>query len=123
MTRFRFGVSGSKVHRYRFKVYNVDELKCPYCLSDNEVRFVLCCPAFDDFIYRFIQPKCFNNSCECRFALLLAKQNERILNNLALFLYKATTTTTTTKTAIVKNLNVHYEPIIKNVIILIFSTA
>ena len=33
----------------RFKVYNVDELKCPLCLSavDNEAHFVLCCPAFD----------------------------------------------------------------------------
>ena len=47
LTRFRFGVSDIKEHRSRFKVYNVDELKCPLCLSaaDNEVHFVLCCPA------------------------------------------------------------------------------
>ena len=50
MTRFRFGVSDIKVHKSRFKFYNVDELKCPLCLSavDNEVHFVLCCPALDD---------------------------------------------------------------------------
>ena len=35
LTRFRFGVSDVKVHRSRFKLYNVDEL--------NEVHFVLCC--------------------------------------------------------------------------------
>ena len=29
LTSFRFGVSDIKVHRSRFKVYNVDDLKCP----------------------------------------------------------------------------------------------
>ena len=91
LTRFRFGVSDIKVHRSRFKVYNVDDLKCPLCLSavDNEVHFVLCCPAFDDLRYEFIEPKYFNNPCEFRLALLLATQNERALKNVALFLYKA----------------------------------
>ena len=91
LTRFRFGVSDIEVHRSRFKVYNVDDLKCPLCLSavDSEVHFVLCCPAFDDLRYEFIDPKYFNNPCEFRLALLLATQNERALKNLALFVYKA----------------------------------
>ena len=69
----------------------MDELKCPLCLSavENEVHFVLCCPAFEDLRYEFIESKSFNNPCEFRFALLLATQNERALKNLALFLYKA----------------------------------
>ena len=59
LTRFRTGVSYIKVHRSRFKVYNGDDLKCPLCLSDvdNEAHFVLCCPAFDDLRYEFIEPK------------------------------------------------------------------
>ena len=91
LTRFRFGVSDIKVHRSRFKVYNVDDLKCPLCLSavDYEVHFVLCCPAFDDLRYEFIEPRYFNNPCEFRLALLLATQNERAPKNLALFVYKA----------------------------------
>ena len=91
LTRFRFGVSDIKVHRSRFKVYNVNDLKCPLCLSavDSEVHFVLCCPAFDDLRYEFIEPKYFNNPCEFQLALLLATQNERALKNLALFVYKA----------------------------------
>ena len=91
LTRFRFGVSDIKVHRSRFKVYNVDDFKCPLCLSavDSEVHFVLCCPAFDDLRYELIEPKYFNNPCEFRLALLLATQNERALKNLALFVYKA----------------------------------
>ena len=91
MIRFRFGVSDIKVHKSRFKVYNVDDLKCPLCLSavDNEVHFVLCCPAFDDLRYEFIEPRYFNNPCEFRLVLLLATQNERVLKNHALFVYKA----------------------------------
>ena len=91
MTRFRFGVSDIKVHKSRFKVYNVDDLKCPLCLSavDNEVHFVLCCPAFDDLRYEFIEPKYFSNPCEFQLVLLLDTQNERALKNLALFVYKA----------------------------------
>ena len=91
LTRFRFGVSDIKVHRSRFKLYNVDELKCPLCLSavENEVHFVLCCPAFEGLRHEFIESKYFNNPCEFRLALLLDTQNERALKNLALFLYKA----------------------------------
>ena len=61
MTRLRFGVSDKKVHRSRFKVYNVDDLKCPLCMSavDNEVHFVLCCPEFDGLRYEFIEPNIF----------------------------------------------------------------
>jgi len=92
LTRFRFGVSDIKVHRSRFKVYNVDDLKCPLRLSavDNEVIFflLLCCPAFDGLRYEFIEPKYFNNPCKFRLALLLATQIERALKNLALFCIK-----------------------------------
>ena len=81
LTRFRVEVSDIKVHRSRFKLHIADEFKCPLCLSavDNEVHFVLCCPAFDDLY----------NPCEFRLALLLATQNERALKNLVLFVYKA----------------------------------
>ena len=91
LTRFRFGVSDIKVHRSRFKLHIVDELKCPLCLSavDNEVHFVLCCPMFDDLRYKFIESKYFNSPCEFWLALLLATPNKRALKNLALFVYKA----------------------------------
>ena len=86
LTRFRYGVSDIKVHSSRFKVCNVDELKCPLCLSavDNEVHFVPCCPEFDDLRYKCIDPKYCNNPCEFWLALLLATQNEPALKNLAL---------------------------------------
>ena len=36
LTRLRFGGLDIKVHRSRFKLYNVDELKCSLCLSAVE---------------------------------------------------------------------------------------
>ena len=38
-------------------------MNCSLCLSamDNEVRFVLCCPAFDDLRYEFIESKYFKS--------------------------------------------------------------
>ena len=79
LTRFRVEVSDIKVHRSRFKLHNADEFKLCLSAVDNEVHFVLCCPAFDDLY----------NPCESRLALLLATQNERALKNLVLFVYKA----------------------------------
>ena len=90
---FKFNIISipAKVHRSRFKVYNVDELKCPLCLSavDNKVHFAVCSPAFDDLRYELIDPKYFNNPCEFRLALLLATQKEHALKNLALCVKKA----------------------------------
>ena len=70
----------------------MDDLKCPLCLAavDNEVHFVLCCPAFDDLRYEFIEPRYFNSPCEFRLVLLLATQNERALKNLALCIRHST---------------------------------
>ena len=72
LTRLRFRVSDIKMHRPRFKADNVDELKCPLCLSAeyNEDRFILFCPAFDDLRHQFIDPRYFSNPCEFRLALL-----------------------------------------------------
>jgi hypothetical protein len=91
LTRLRFGVSDITVHRSRYSVHKDEELKCPLCQSpvENEVHFVLCCPAFDDLRYEFIQPKYYNNPSEFRMTLLLAAQNERTMRNFAFFLYKA----------------------------------
>ena len=46
LTRFRFGVSDIKVHRSRFKLYNVDELKCPIVsFGCGKMKSILFCVA------------------------------------------------------------------------------
>ena len=66
-------------------------MNCPLCKSANEdeVHFVLCCPAFDDLRTQSIPLKYFRHPNLFRLGLLLATQNENILRNLCVYLYKA----------------------------------
>ena len=91
MTRFRFGISDIAVHHNRYKNVTDDALKCPLCKHANEddVHFLLCCPAFSDLRQQFIPPKFYENPCLFRMTLLLAKQNENVLKNLCIYVYKA----------------------------------
>ena len=92
LTRYRFGISDICVHCMRYKS-NVTamELMCPFCSIsiENEVQFVLCCPGLDDLRRRYIHQKYFNFPSDFRLTLLLSTKNERTLQNLALYLYKA----------------------------------
>ena len=66
-------------------------MNCPLCNSadEDEVHFVLCCPAFDDLRKQFIPLKYYRHPNLFRLGLLLATQNENILRNLFVYLYKA----------------------------------
>ena len=113
-----------KVHRSRFKLYNVDELKCPLCLlfvSVSQVHFLLCCPSFSDLRYEFIESKYFDNPYEYRFTLLLATRNERALKCLLCFYIKHSAEG---KLCYREEQNVHYDLIFKDIIIIIsFASA
>ena len=63
----------------------------PFCSIsiENEVHFVLCRPGLDDLRRRYIHSRYFNFPSDFRFTLLLSTKNERTLQNLALYLYKA----------------------------------
>ncbi len=91
LTKFRCGVSDIKVHRHRYKNLNIVDMNCPLCNSadEDEVHFVLCCPAFDDLRKQFIPLKYYRYPNLFRLGLLLATQNENILRNLCVYLYKA----------------------------------
>ena len=92
LTRFRFGIFNIFVHGMRYKSnVTTRELMCPFCSIsiENEVHFVLCCPGLDDLRGRYIRPKYFNFPSDFRLTLLLSTKNERTLQNLALYLYKA----------------------------------
>ena len=92
LTRFRFGISYIFVYSMRYKSsVTARKLMCPFCSIsiENEVHFVLCCPGLDDLRRRYIHSKYFNFPSDFRFTLLLSTKNERTLQNLALYLYKA----------------------------------
>ena len=64
MTRFRFGISDIAVHHNRYKNVPDDALTCALYKHANEddVHFLLCCPAFIDIRQQFIPPK-YENPC------------------------------------------------------------
>ena len=57
--KIRCGVSDIEVYRNRDKNLNTVHVYCPLCNSadEDEVHFVLCCPAFDDLRKQFIPLK------------------------------------------------------------------
>ena len=90
-TRFRLGVSTLAVHQHRYKVTPDDSLVCPLCRTskEDEMHFVLCCPALQDIRIKYIQPKYYRHPCIFKLCLLMASTKQSDVLNLALFLEKA----------------------------------
>ena len=90
-TRFRLGISELNVHRFRYKKANDLDLLCPLCkeVKEDELHFVLVCPALQGIRETFIQPKYYMHPCLFRLSLLLACTNVNTVRNLSLYLYKA----------------------------------
>ena len=91
LTRFRFGISAITVHSLRFKRTDTRDLLCPLCKSatEDEIHFVLCCPAYHDLRQRFISRKFYNYPCAFRLSLLVASTNNSIIWKLCMYLYLA----------------------------------
>ena len=78
VTKFRFGISDLHVHYYRYRIHTASDLSCPMCgaANEDEIHFVLCCPALSSLRDEFISPKYFRNPCLSRLILLMASQND-----------------------------------------------
>ena len=90
-TKFRFGVSDLFNHQYRYRVNNECDMICPLCkeAEENEVHFVFCCSALRDLRLKLIPPKFYSYPSLFRLSLLLASQNETVVKQLAIYLYKS----------------------------------
>ena len=91
LSKFRCRVSDIEVHRNGHKNLNIVDMNCLLCNSadEDEVHFVLCCPAFDDLRTQSIPLKYFRHPNLFRLGLLIGTQNENILRNHCVYLYKA----------------------------------
>ena len=91
LTKFRLGISCLACHRFRYKVVNQEDLLCRLCSSDkeNELHFLLCCPALHDLRFKLIPKKYYADPCLFRFCLLMSSRNEDVVSNLALYVYEA----------------------------------
>eukprot|EP00745_Piridium_sociabile_P006919 TRINITY_DN14433_c0_g1_i2.p1 TRINITY_DN14433_c0_g1~~TRINITY_DN14433_c0_g1_i2.p1 ORF type:complete len:494 (+),score=25.16 TRINITY_DN14433_c0_g1_i2:66-1484(+) len=90
-TRFRLGISELAVHRYRYKKSNDSDFICPLCKEsqENEVHFVLCCPALKNIRETFIKPKYYRQPSLFKLSLLMSSASNEVVRNFSLFLYKA----------------------------------
>eukprot|EP00745_Piridium_sociabile_P027160 TRINITY_DN43758_c0_g1_i1.p1 TRINITY_DN43758_c0_g1~~TRINITY_DN43758_c0_g1_i1.p1 ORF type:complete len:378 (+),score=6.98 TRINITY_DN43758_c0_g1_i1:45-1136(+) len=91
MARFRLGISEIMQHYYRYRNHTEADLTCPMCgnSKEDEVHFVLCCPALDGLRNQYIPQKCYNFPSQFRLSLLLACEQESIVRNFSIYLYKA----------------------------------
>ena len=91
MTRFRLGISDIAVHYYRYRRFVASELLGPLCREEqeDEIYFVLCCPILNDLRQQLIPYRFFRQPCLFRLTMLLSSENEEIVRNLELYLYRA----------------------------------
>ena len=91
MTRFRFGISDLATHKYRYKRHVEEDLVCPLCKEhlEDEIHFVLKCPALSELRKQYIKEKYFVHPNSFKLAMLLASKNEIVVKKLAIFLYRA----------------------------------
>ena len=91
MTRFRLGISEITQHQYRYKRHTANDLLCPMCkrAKEDELHFLLCCPAYDSIRTQCIPAKFYRFPSQFRLSLLLACEHESTVLKLAVYLYKA----------------------------------
>jgi hypothetical protein len=92
LTKLRFGISAIAVHSQRYsRSPSANDLMCHLCKSacEDEVHFVLCCPALEDLRRILIRPKYYQYPSTFKLTLLLSSNNENTFRNLALYLYKS----------------------------------
>ena len=89
--KFRFGVSDICLHRFRYNKQDGNNLLCPLCKKDkeDELHFVLVCPALQSLRERYIPAKFYRDPCLFRLFILMSSDNESLVKRLSLYLYKA----------------------------------
>ena len=90
-TRFRLAISDLAVHYYKYKTPNETDLIRPLCKNsrENEVHFVLKCPALMKIRETFIKPKYYRNPSMFKLSLLMSSPCVETTRSFSLFLYKA----------------------------------
>ena len=90
-TRFRLGVSDIATHCNRYRNVDRNAMLCPLCNNheEDELHFVLCCPALKDIREKFIPLKYFRQPCLFKLNLLMSSVRYVDVRSLSIYLYKA----------------------------------
>ena len=90
--KIRLGVSQLQPHRLRYS-QNVpyEERNCPFCDNtiENEIHFMFVCSKYKDIREKYISAKYYRNPSLFRLSILFASENENVLKNVTLYVYKA----------------------------------
>ena len=91
LVRFRLGVSALFTHYYRYRNVGDNDLLCPLCKEseEDEMHFVLCCPALREIRDKFIASKYFQKPCMFKFIMLMSSEKRTDVQSLSRFLHKA----------------------------------
>ena len=91
MTRFRLGISDISVHQYRYKRCVPKDLICPLCkqMKEDEIHFVLCCPALNSIREQLIPSKFYRHPNLFRLSLLMSSKHEETVRKFSVYLYRA----------------------------------
>ena len=91
VTKFRFGLSDLRKNRFYYKQVDANDLLCPLCNMDvdDELHFTLVCQYLSPLRRNFIANKYFNQPCLFKLIMLLASENEDVVKQFAVYLYKA----------------------------------
>ena len=91
LTKFRFGISEIACHSYRYSAKRENDHTCRLChkAKEDEVHFILCCPALSDLRLKLIQPKYYRDQCLFRLNLLMSTKHQKTQFNLAMHIYEA----------------------------------
>ena len=79
------------VHCYRYERHTGNDLIGPLRrgAQENELHFVSSCPMLSDFRVQFIPAKCSKFHGGFRLSQLLVSNNENIVINVSIYLYRA----------------------------------
>ena len=92
LTRFRVSAHRLEIEAGRWHKPNkipYNERKCKLCKTiEDEMHFLLECPMFSDIRMLYIKKYYWKHSSMIKFIELLKSENENIVKNLALFVYK-----------------------------------
>ena len=86
-TKFRFGVTDLACHSFRYCVARSEICRLCTTAREDELHFLLCCPALTDLRNMFIHKKFVRQPCAFRLNLLLSTRHMPTLRNVALYIY------------------------------------
>ena len=91
LTKFRFGISNISSHHNRYLSNTNNDNICPLCklTDENEIHFVLDCPALKNVRNQYIPLKFSRHPCLFKLILLMSATNENVVRTFAMYLRKA----------------------------------